>query len=368
MKDGGGESDLDTRVGRLLCERRIKSRYDLSTVGQTLHIRQSFLEAIETGQYHALPGPVYAVGFVRTYAEFLGLDGDEVVRRFRKELADLGRTRPLNFPEPLTEGSTPKGGVLLLGAIIAIAAYAGWYVLSSRDVEVASVVAPVPERLEALLGQVAEQPGNTSSSSRPASSASSPSQPFAPTSPPPAPPPAPAADLRGSSAAPLPTAEPGASGATASRIDNEASAPTASLPSATVPPSAEPTRPGPETPVPAVASQPAAQAAETPPAAVPAAQGDAPARIVLHAKADSWVEVRDPGSGAQVAARLLKAGETYPIPDRPGLRMVTGNAGGLVVVVDGQVAPSLGRDGAVRRGIPLDADILRRGLDNAHGQ
>ena len=43
------------------------------------------LKAIEDSRFQELPGPTYAVGFVRTYGSYLGLDGEDVVRRFREE-------------------------------------------------------------------------------------------------------------------------------------------------------------------------------------------------------------------------------------------------------------------------------------------
>ncbi len=90
------------------------------------------------------------------------------------------------------------------------------------------------------------------------------------------------------------------------------------------------------------------------------------ARIVLKAKADSWVEVRDPATKATLLARLLKSGDVYEVPDKPGLELLTGNAGGLVVMVDGQLAPPLGRDGMVRRDIDLSMPTsLRSAIDGA---
>jgi cytoskeleton protein RodZ len=49
------------------------------------------------------------------------------------------------------------------------------------------------------------------------------------------------------------------------------------------------------------------------------------------------------------------------VPDRPGLSMRTGNAGGLEITVDGAPAPSIGRIGMVRRNVALDAHALRTG-------
>jgi len=45
---------------------------------------------------------------------------------------------------------------------------------------------------------------------------------------------------------------------------------------------------------------------------------------------------------------VLKAGESYRVPDLPGVSMRTGNAGGLEISVDGQPAPSIGPNGAIR--------------------
>jgi cytoskeleton protein RodZ len=105
--------------------------------------------------------------------------------------------------------------------------------------------------------------------------------------------------------------------------------------------------------------------AAEPPNGIGPLASDAAGRIVLTARADSWVEVRDPESNATVVARLLKTGDVYRIPDKPGLKLLTGNAGGLVVMVDGQVAPPLGKDGIVRRGIALDPDSLRKGTEGS---
>ena len=80
------------------------------------------------------------------------------------------------------------------------------------------------------------------------------------------------------------------------------------------------------------------------------------------------MEVRDLQSNNLLVARLLRAGDVYNVPNKPGLRLVTGNAGGLVVFVDGESAPPLGKEGAVRRGIVLDPEALRRGSEGNGAQ
>ena len=82
-----------------------------------------------------------------------------------------------------------------------------------------------------------------------------------------------------------------------------------------------------------------------------------PVRILLRARKDNWIQVRD---GEQVIAeRLLHQGDTYRVPDRPGLVLRTGNGAGLEIEVDGKKAPSLGA--AVRRNVQLDPALLAAG-------
>jgi cytoskeletal protein RodZ len=55
-----------------------------------LKIREGYLEAIESEDYSRLPEPVYAIGFIRCYATFLGVDGDEAVGQYRQEMGTVG--------------------------------------------------------------------------------------------------------------------------------------------------------------------------------------------------------------------------------------------------------------------------------------
>ena len=91
------------------------------------------------------------------------------------------------------------------------------------------------------------------------------------------------------------------------------------------------------------------------PAAVQPSKG-----IILRATADSWIEIRDARRSVLVA-RVLKAGETYRVPDQPGLSMRTSNAGGLQITCDGNPVPPIGRAGVPRRDIALDRQALVRG-------
>jgi cytoskeleton protein RodZ len=113
-------------------------------------------------------------------------------------------------------------------------------------------------------------------------------------------------------------------------------------------------------PVPSVPPSQAAAATTMPPLSMtPPPLSDQP-RIVLSANADAWLLVRDK-SGQVLLNRVLHPGETWSVPLMPNLTLTTGNAGGTNIVVDGTTAPPLGADGAVRRDIPLDPDLLKSG-------
>jgi hypothetical protein len=86
----------------------------------------------------------------------------------------------------------------------------------------------------------------------------------------------------------------------------------------------------------------------------------AAARITLTATARSWVQVRGPDDSLMLT-RLLRPGDRYHVPDRDGLTLHTGNAGGLEVWVDGRKVGRLGADGEVRRGILLEPGALQAG-------
>ena len=115
----GAASPMPTResVGALLRRKREGFRQDLDTVAGQLHIRLAYLKAIEDGRFKDLPGLTYASGFVRSYADYLGLDGEEMVRRFREEIAGMDRQVQLIFPSLATEGKIPSGAVLLLSGL-----------------------------------------------------------------------------------------------------------------------------------------------------------------------------------------------------------------------------------------------------------
>lgn len=388
-------------VGRILREARQAQRMELVEVAQHLCIRRVHLEALENGDFSQLPSGPYIVGFVRSYGDLLGLDGAELAERCRREAGPAPRQQRLTFPEPQPEGRTPAGAVLLVAGVIGLVVYGGWYWFSSRGgslKELTHITLPGQSSdagdsaSRALATATGNQPsvpqpatGATSSvtpgtgSSMVATSSTAPATtPVTTLSTPPvedAPAVAEAGESDDSDIPPPPDSmESTASGTATEPVtpvapvtpSATASAPTAASTAATVTASALPA------PAASAASAPAtsAPAAETPAPSIPAVPaGDGAAshvygqesgssRVQIRALQESWVQVRD-ATGNLLITRVLRVGDVYRAPDEPGLTMVTGNAGGLEVTVDGNKVAALGETGQVLRGVSLDADKLK---------
>lgn len=386
----------DLTVGGILRDARERAGYSLREVATLLRIRHAYLQAMEEGRFKDLPGSVYAVGFLKTYGELLDLDVDELVRRFKSEIDGAPQHAELNFPAPVPEGRMPGGALVLIALLLGGLVYGGWYYLASNDRTVAEIVAPLPERFAALIGgasdPVVAPPPETVT-------------PVTPVTEIPAAPPAPVAET------PLPAVEDAPTDTPVPTLtaDNDAPALPAApsvadippaVPAGTVEDSPAATLSQPldqlATPAPSTAADlppaPADPAAEIPPAATsPAATSPAetpaaatanvasvsppppPAEepvtaaapalddgIVITATAQSWVQIRD-AEGNLVMTRVLEPGEVYSVPQTDGLRMVTGNAGGLSIMVNGEEAPSLGGPGDVVRDVALDGAQLLAG-------
>jgi cytoskeleton protein RodZ len=83
-----------TEIGEILREARETLGLTLEEVERVTRIRTYHLEALEAGDFEALPSPVQVRGFLHNYAEFLGLNTDEILLRYAESLQQQHRTRP----------------------------------------------------------------------------------------------------------------------------------------------------------------------------------------------------------------------------------------------------------------------------------
>jgi len=90
-------------VGDDLRAARLRLGDDLAGVSRALRIRKEYLEAIESDAPDGLPGRTYAIGFLRSYAEYLGLDSPALVSRYKQQTAGQGENVPQIGPPPEPE-------------------------------------------------------------------------------------------------------------------------------------------------------------------------------------------------------------------------------------------------------------------------
>lgn len=120
------ELHTDMPVGEILRRTRVYYGQSLEQVEAILRIRAIQLDAIEKGNLENLPGRVYAIGFVRAYSEYLGLDGDKMVHLFKTQSVG-GRVKPeLAFPVSASESKAPNLYAILGGLVGAIALISVW--------------------------------------------------------------------------------------------------------------------------------------------------------------------------------------------------------------------------------------------------
>jgi len=92
---------VDNGIGATLRETRNRRKLDLSQVEAAIKIRIRYLRAMENEEWDALPGDTYARGFIRTYANYLGLDGERLAEDFRRETGGSGGQRVPKRVEPV---------------------------------------------------------------------------------------------------------------------------------------------------------------------------------------------------------------------------------------------------------------------------
>ena len=146
------EGPLET-VGQDLRQARLLKGEELAQISRVLRIRKDHLEALEESDFEALPGRAYAIGFARSYAGYLGLDGKACVERLKTEIAGRGEVK--EGPVPVSEPRDRKWpqSAIVFAVLLAIAVIYGIYYLAVAVNRMASQpVPPVPPQLAAQAG------------------------------------------------------------------------------------------------------------------------------------------------------------------------------------------------------------------------
>lgn len=153
-----------SELGSWLRQAREAKRLSLEDVERETRIRAQFLAALEEEDFSKLPGDVYARGFLRNYARFLGLDPQEALQRYKALLAqpnnaEMGSAARLSLDEPvevplMEPARSPARAVAVILLVIALAAVGWWYFATiGRD--------NLPPFLSGILTPIGAQPSPT---------------------------------------------------------------------------------------------------------------------------------------------------------------------------------------------------------------
>ena len=153
-EENNGRKEEKTQIGALLEKKRREKGLSLKEVEQATKIRARYLEGLEREDYGVLPDAVYVQGFLKTYANFLGLDGEGLSRELKNRRSPRRERqfggpedptvsdfdRPLIAPGGLDEADRWKVSgttvlVVALAVLVLAAVIGGLYLIGARSAE-----------------------------------------------------------------------------------------------------------------------------------------------------------------------------------------------------------------------------------------
>ena len=279
-------------VGKLCLDARLNKGLTQEQAGALLKVRVKIIKDFENGEHIDLPGLAYKVGFVRSYARLLDLDGDLLVKEFKESLELNSFKEEYKFltPELNKNNFIPIGAVV--SVFIAILSYTGWYysdrsnkieeVSDKKIVEMSSKISEIDNNSYVIIEE------NFSS------------------------------DMLSSK-----------------RNDDEKKVQEVNLKTNLKDDQVE------------------SITLKNTELSATANERDPSTEMVLKAIGNSWVEIEDV-DGNVLMTRLMRPGETYVVPNINGLTFNTGNAGALSLSQGNVIVPKLGEVGEIITARPLN--------------
>ena len=278
-------------VGKLCLDARLNKGLTQEQAGALLKVRVKIIKDFEDGEHIDLPGLAYKVGFVRSYARLLDLDGDFLVREFKESLDLYSFKEEYKFLTPELNKNNFLPISVVLSVFIAILSYTGWY-YSDRSNKIEQVS---DKNLEEMSTKTVEAENNSYVIIEENFSDNSPSL----------------------------------SKDDENKIQKQNDKTTLNNNNVEI-----------------VNSKNTELSAT-------ANERDPTTEMVLKATGNSWVEIEDM-EGNILMTRLMRPGETYVVPNINGLRFNTGNAGALSLSQGDVVVSKLGQVGEIITSQPLN--------------
>lgn len=139
----------DLSVGDILQRARERLNLTVDQCAIETKIQKNFLKSIEAGKLDQLPGRVYAIGFIKTYAEYLGLDGEKIIQLLKKQSGQRVKPKPLATTMPVDEDhSVPTTKTLFIVLALLVGGLVLYSLSNSGNSNDQEIIPPVSEELK----------------------------------------------------------------------------------------------------------------------------------------------------------------------------------------------------------------------------
>jgi cytoskeleton protein RodZ len=128
-------------IGEKLKSARERNNLTIEQVARETHVARRFLKALEDEDFDVFPGETYAMGFLRNYSEYLGLNPDELIGIYRN-IQIQEQPLPMNELLDARPKRPPVRLLIIAGAVVLVLALAGYIVY--RAVARGAVAAGAP--------------------------------------------------------------------------------------------------------------------------------------------------------------------------------------------------------------------------------
>ncbi len=122
-----------TTVGMYLKYTRLSQKKTLDAVSKTLCIRKIYLKAIEESDFKELPPVPYGTGFIRSYAEYLGLNSDRIVQCYKEEAMPQKDEHTVHIVKKHSGLTIPNKKQILIGIGAVLVIYLIWLLVSFKS-------------------------------------------------------------------------------------------------------------------------------------------------------------------------------------------------------------------------------------------
>lgn len=143
-------------AGELLKDAREQRNLSIEQIEEALKIKARHIEAIEYDDHDELPGRVYAIGFIKSYAEYMGFDAEELVELFK--MTSIGRHTNIELPshgDVMIVSQTPSP-IIIIVCIVALCGF-GIFIGNKNSNRTPDELVFVPEVPQALADELAQK-------------------------------------------------------------------------------------------------------------------------------------------------------------------------------------------------------------------